>query len=183
MGYRLRPFTVGHAVLFDVLGLADSIATGPEVALAAKLCTMSSAKAKAWLEGRFLGARLWWIGKTRAAWMDTPKGVQECVDAFRAYLDEWSRMPSYVSKGDGDGGDMGTPFPQHLRVILLNRLNYRPDEVDDVPLSRALWDYAAIMEAEGHITVRQDVTDDVERELFRQADELGRRLEKEKAAC
>ena len=182
MGYRLRPFTLGHALLFDRLGLAESIATGPEVALAAKLCTMPPRKARAWLDSRTLGIRLWWIGKTREAWMRTPEDVQRCVDAFKAYLDEWTRIPTYRSTATGDGPEMGTPFPQHLRVILLARLNYRPDEVEDVPFARALWDYVGIMEAEGHLTVRAELDAEGEAAIFRQAQEFAAQVAKEQEA-
>ena len=173
MGWRLRAYTVGHAILFDRLGV-DSITTAGEVALAAWICSQDAERAERRLNCRRADWWLRWIVWTRSAWMRDAKEVAKAVEVFSGYLDEQTRVPSTVTKGEG--AESGVPFCQRLRAVLLSRLNYSPEDVGRTPYLRALWDYIAWAEMEGALTVPPDVDDETEAELIRKGEEFAERI-------
>ena len=175
MGWRLRAYTVGHAILFDRLGVqASGITTAGEVALAAWICSQDSEKAERRLNGRHADWWFRWIVWTRAAWMRDAKEIAKAVEVFSSYLDDQTRVPATVAKAEGSPS--GVPFCQRLRAVLLSRLNYAPDAVGRTPYLRALWDYIAWAEMEGAITVPPDVDDETEADLIRRGEEFAARL-------
>jgi hypothetical protein len=175
MGWRLRSYTVGHAILFDRLGV-DSILTGAEVALAAWICSQDADAAERRLAGK--NARWWmrWIVWTRSAWMTERNEVQKAIEVFSSYLEEQTRVPVTVAKGQSS--ESGVPFCQRLRAVLLSRLNYSPDDVANTPYLRALWDYIAWAEMEGGLSVPADVDDETEQDMIRRGELFAERLAK-----
>lgn len=170
LGLRLVPFTVGHARLLDRLEL-DEINDGAGCLLAAKLCSMPADQAEAWVTSRFLGLRMILLAWPRWRMMRSAAEVNEGVRVFGQYLEESTKVPSFVGTGES-GSPLGTPFAQHLRSVLLSRLGYTPEQVDRTPYLQAMWDYIAHMESEGRIEIPKDVSDDEEAALFAQADAL-----------
>lgn len=181
-GWRLLPYTVGHAILFDRLEV-ESVSTATEVCLAARLCSMHADEAERWLTGRWANARLGWMLRTRRAWLLDAKEVEKAAEVFHTYLEEQTRLPAFVAKTQSDGVESGVPFAQRLRVVLLSRLNYRPEDVNRTPYLRALWDYIGWAEVEGHIRVPPDVDDATEAALVARGEELARKLEKGEIRC
>jgi len=181
-GWRLVPYTVGHAILFDRLEV-ESITTATEVCLAARLCSMHADEAERWLTGRFANARLNWMLRTRRAWLLDPKEVAKGAEVFHAYLDEQTKLPAFVAKAQAEDSPTGVPFAQRLRVVLLSRLNYRPEDVSRTPYLRALWDYIGWAEVEGHIRVPPDVDDETEAKLIEAAERLAARVERGEIKC
>lgn len=175
-GWRLLPYTVGHAILFDRLGVG-SITTPGEVALAAWICSLPSDVVERRLNGRRADWWLRWIVWTRSAWMRDPVEVSKGIEVLSVYLDEQTRVPSTVAKGESSSAS-GVPFCQRLRAVLLSRLNYSPDTVDRTPYLRALWDYIAWAEMEGALTVPPDVDDETEAEIIRRGEEFAAKLAK-----
>lgn len=173
-GYKLVPFTVGHAILFDSLGV-QSITTPGEVALAAWICSMPAHVADRRLNGRRASWWMRWIVWTRAEWMRDPEEVRKGVEVLSVYLDDQTRVAATQAKGE-DGPQSGVPFCQRLRAVLLSRLNYSPETVDQTPYLQALWDYIAWAEMEGALTVPPDVDDETEAELIRKGEEFAAKI-------
>ena len=173
-GWRLVPYTVGHAILFDRLGV-ESITTAGEVALAAWICSRPSDVVERRLNSRRADWWLRWIVWTRSAWMRDAEAVRKGVEVLSVYLDEQTRAPVTVAKGEATQ-DSGVPFCQRLRSVLLSRLNYSPENVNQTPYLRALWDYIAWAEVEGALTVPPDMDDEAEAELIRRGEEFAARL-------
>ena len=175
MGWRLSAYTVGHAILFDRLGVhVSGITTAGEVALAAWICSQDAELAERRLNGRRANLWLRWIVWTRASWMRDHVEVAKAVEVFSSYLDEQTRVPSTMAKAEGSPS--GVPFCQRLRAVLLSRLNYAPGDVGRTPYLRALWDYIAWAEMEGALTVPPDVDDETEAELIRKGEEFAAKI-------
>ena len=173
-GWTLHPYTVGHAILFDRLEI-DAVRTAAEVCLVAKLCSMPADKAERWLTGRWSGWRVRWMVWTREAWLKDPAEVAKAIEVWSTWLDEQTRFPRYVQKGE-NGDESGVPFAQRLRVVLMSRLGYSSDAVARTPYLQALWDYIAWAEAEGLVRVPSDLADEEEAKLRAQADDVAKAL-------
>lgn len=183
LGIRMATFTVGHARLLDRVELTE-ISDGSQALLFALLCRFrTAAEADKWLRSRFLGwALVLWTNRKRRLLAD-PIEVTAAVEAIRGYLDASTQVPSYYSKQAGDGSTIGTPFSQHLRTILIAKLGYSPQSVDDTPFLQAMWDYLSYMEAEGHISISEGVTDEELRKMEEKGKELLERVKKGEFTC
>lgn len=184
LGIRMATFTVGHARLLDRVELTE-ISDGSQALLFALLCRFrTAAEADKWLRSRFLGwALVLWTNRKRRLLAD-PEQVTAAVDAIRGYLDASTQVPDYYSKHkDGGGNTIGTPFSQHLRTILIAKLGYSPQSVDDTPFLQAMWDYLSYMEAEGHISISEGMTDEDLKKMEQKGKELLERIKKGEFAC
>lgn len=184
LGIRMATFTVGHARLLDRLELAE-IADGSQALLFALLCRFkTSAQADRWLCSRFLNwALVLWTNRKRRL-LSNPIEVTAAVEAIRDYLEASTQVPAYYSKHkDGDGSTIGTPFSQHLRTILISKLGYSPQSVDDTPFLQAMWDYLSYMEAEGHISISEGMPDEELKRMEAYGAELLERAKKGEFSC
>ena len=184
LGIRMATFTVGHARLLDRLELAE-IADGSQALLFALLCRFkTSAQADRWLCSRFLNwALVLWTNRKRRL-LSNPIEVTAAVEAIRDYLEASTQVPAYYSKHKGgDGETIGTPFSQHLRTILISKLGYSPESVDDTPFLQAMWDYLSYMEAEGHISISEGMPDDELKRMEAYGAELLERAKKGEFSC
>jgi hypothetical protein len=184
LGIRMATFTVGHARLLDRLELAE-IGDGSQALLFALLCRFkTAAEADKWLCSRFLSWSLVvWTNRKRRL-LANPIEVTAAVEAIRDYLDASTQVPAYYSKHKGgDGETVGSPFSQHLRTILISKLGYSPQSVDDTPFLQAMWDYLSYMEAEGNISISEGVTDDELKRMEAQGAELLERAKKGEFSC
>lgn len=184
LGIRMATFTVGHARLLDRLELAE-IADGSQALLFALLCRFkTSTQADRWLCSRFLNwALVLWTNRKRRL-LSNPVEVTAAVEAIRDYLEASTQVPAYYSKHkDGDGSTIGTPFSQHLRTILISKLGYSPESVDDTPFLQAMWDYLSYMEAEGHISISEGMPDEELKRMEKYGNELLERAKKGEFSC
>lgn len=184
LGIRMATFTVGHARLLDRIELAE-IADGSQALLFALLCRFkTSAQADKWLCSRFLDwALVLWTNRKRRL-LSNPIEVTAAVEAIRDYLEASTQVPAYYSKHKGgDGETIGTPFSQHLRTILISKLGYSPESVDDTPFLQAMWDYLSYMEAEGHISISEGMPDDELKRMEAYGAELLERAKKGEFSC
>ena len=184
LGIRMATFTVGHARLLDRLELSE-IADASQALLFALLCRFrTAAEANEWLCSRFLNlALVLWTNRKRRL-LSNPIEVTAAVEAIRDYLDASTRVPAYYSKHkDGDGSTIGTPFSQHLRTILIAKLGYSPQSVDDTPFLQAMWDYLSYMEAEGHISISEGMPDEELKRMEAYGAELLERAKKGEFSC
>lgn len=183
-GVRMATFTVGHARLLDRLELAE-IGDGSQALLFALLCRFkTAAQADKWLCSRFLSWSLvLWTNRKRRL-LANPIEVTAAVEAIRDYLDASTQVPAYYSKHkSSDGEAIGSPFSQHLRTILISKLGYSPQSVDETPFLQAMWDYLSYMEAEGHISISEGVTDEELKRMEAQGAELLERARKGEFSC
>ncbi len=184
LGIRMATFTVGHARLLDRLELAE-IADGSQALLFALLCRFkTSAQADRWLCSRFLNwALVLWTNRKRRL-LSNPIEVTAAVEAIRDYLEASTQVPAYYSKHKGgDGETIGTPFSQHLRTILISKLGYSPESVDDTPFLQAMWDYLSYMEAEGHISISEGMPDEELKKMEAYGAKLLERAKKGEFSC
>lgn len=94
------------------------------------------------------------------------------------------KVPGYFPKNKGGEGDpIGTPFSQHLRTILISKLGYSPESVDDTPFLQAMWDYLSYMEAEGHISISEGMPDEELKRMEKYGAELLERAKKGEFSC
>lgn len=184
LGIRMATFTVGHARLLDRLELSE-IGDGSQALLFALLCRFkTAAEADKWLCSRFLSWSLvLWTNRKRRL-LANPIEVTAAVEAIRDYLDASTQVPEYYSNHkDESGKAVGSPFYQHLRTILISKLGYFPQSVDDTPFLQAMWDYLSYMEAEGHISISEGVTDDELKRMEEHGKELLERAKKGEFSC
>ena len=181
MGYDLVPFTVGHALLFDRLGV-EKIEGWADLMVACKLCSVSARKAERWACSPFRRWLTWtWIRWTKLHAVSNPAEVAKAIETFSAYLDVSTRAPKHeAANREGEPGKpCGSPPAQALRVTLMARLGYPPEKVDETPYLRAVWDYLTWMEQEGHVHIYQGLDDAVEVDFQKQADAFAERLKQE----
>jgi len=176
LGWRLVPFTVGHAVLFDRLGV-DEIQEWQDIVVAAKLCSMPADKAERWASSPWRRRMTWALVRwTKLHLVIRPQEVAKAIKVFGQYLEEWTKAPRHESCHKADSKPCGSPPAQALRVVLMSRLGYSSAEVDRLPYARAVWDYLSYMESEGHVRIAEDLDDETEAEMQRRADEFARKV-------
>ena len=84
MGYDLVPFTVGHALLFDRLGV-EKIEGWADLMVACKLCSVSARKAERWACSPFRRWLTWtWIRWTKLHAVSNPAEVAKAIETFSA---------------------------------------------------------------------------------------------------
>lgn len=173
-GRVLRPFTLGHAIGLEVLGLRQ---IAPDdfagLLMAVEVCRRPPGEFLRRVQRPLVFLAL----KLRARWLGLihSRGwLAGQMDAFRAYCDYWGQMPiqrRQDSPGEDDGSQSGAPFLEHVLVALMARLNYREAEALALPLGTALLRYFIYWETEGRIQLVDDAEADRIAELGRLADE------------
>lgn len=145
LGVRLLPLRVGHVLLLRRLRspfLGDS-ATPPDaadIALAIAICTRPVRDAV-----RLVGT---WSLPLRIAWLGFRAGLRRNQAALQlaAYLLEGMRGPRFWHSARG-GKAMRTPYWLAVLTTLRRDLGLGADEALETPAARALWECAAIWEA------------------------------------
>lgn len=172
----MATFTVGHARILDRMELHE-INNGAEALLFALVCRFKSAsEIERWLASRLLPYRLVYWTNRRRGLIGNAEQVNAAVKVIGEYLEANTRVPGYFSKSDGKG-ELSTPFCQHLRVVLISKLGYSPESVDDTPYLQAMWDYLSFMELEGHIEINGGLKDEHEEAIMRHAEEILRKVQ------
>jgi hypothetical protein len=148
MGRDLVPFTLGHAVAMDRLGIG-TVAEPEDLLMAVLFCSMPVAtferKARSiW----FSLSTFYWSWKWGRRWKKEPERLAASLAVFAEYLDVQTSCPDFELILRGEEIEGGAPHAQHLRTILLAKLNYRPETVMETPFAVAHWDYLTWLEAE-----------------------------------
>jgi len=154
---RLVPLTIGHARIMDHLG-CDGLMTAGDVALAAIVCSRRQDRVMPFLRSRWLRPFLWFWGKALGEW-------DPLIERNRLseYLTRHTELPAMTFPGSKDAGQRN-PIPEHqgLRVTLMSRLGYRPEDIDGTPYLQALWDVATLAAQEGRANVLDMTNADLE---------------------
>ena len=153
LGLRMVPFTIGHAVTLDRMGI-DKI-RGPEYLMSAVLiCSMPVKVFERKIRTHWFTLWVvWWSWRIERRWSKDPESYVRSHKLFADYLDEQTTCPDYDLIRSGDGIEGGVPFVQYLRGVLLSKLGYNPATVMETPFTQAYWDYCSFMEYERAIEV------------------------------
>jgi hypothetical protein len=165
LGVRLRPITIGHAMLLARLGGGAWI-DGGEVGfneLALGVCVCSSSSFESFLDA-FYGGRIGERISELSGLFQNGDTAKE-VELFKAYLDEGMRGPKLLLT-DGEDRRLGSHFLQILRVQLKRQFRTSESDVMNVPIAVALWDLGTVMELDKSARIWTDEDD----ELKAQAD-------------
>ena len=155
LGQRLLPLAVGHVELFARLGV-ERILTPADLVLAVVIAAHRPREVMPFLESPFFRLRLWFWGLRLGNWDFVSKR-----EIFQTYLAHHMETPEVALKGKGDCGGSNVPFVQHLRAVLLSKLGYDPERIEDAPYARAIWDYYAWAETEGTVTVLPQTSSEI----------------------
>ena len=175
LGLELQPFTLGHALTLEALGLR-AIADEAELALAVLICALPTGEWQRRLGSRRFAWRVafWsWQIRTQLAWIQWRQGplaaaavLERSATVFAEYCAHHSACPEYRSQNEPAAPDSddapeaatprGAPFLESVLVTLLSRLHYREADALAVPLGRALLHYFTFWELEGRIELVND---------------------------
>jgi len=150
LGLRLRPFSLGHYLLFERFHCAflcadPALATRQDLLLGVLICSMRHDEFLAFLEQKNFTQEITRWGK-RIGLFDFPAKAA----LFRAYLDAGRSEPNYIPMQPGDEhGD----WAQNLKMTLITRLGYTEPQALDMPLCQALADYFRLAESEGLVRI------------------------------
>ena len=158
MGLRLVPLTLGHMRLMDHLGCSN-VGDPSTLGLAALVCSRPHGKVLSFLRSRLMPLRLMIWRRYMGNW-----SFETEIAKFSAYIRHNTELPIITPKGKGEPTENPIPSHQSLRVLLLSRLNYSPDSVDDVHYLQALWDVATLNVISGAMDMA-DMDDDGLKEL------------------
>ena len=172
-GRELRPFTLGHAIALEVLGLrtiaADDFAG---LLMAVEVCRRPPGEFLRKIQNPWFALRL----MVRARWIAfrrSPGWLREQMAAFREYCDYYGQLPlqrrSEASETEAE--ESGAPFLEHVLVTLLARLHYAEPAALALPLGTALLRYFIFWESEGRVQLIDAAEEARIAELTRQADE------------
>lgn len=155
LGQSLLPLRIGHVELLAKFGCEFPGNPG-ELALAVLICAQEPKDVVYWFKSRLLKYRLAWLRERLGLW-----DFQAKLKLWCEYWDHNTKLPTIILKQSKRSMQAGIPFHQSIRVILLSRLNYRPDEIRDTLFLQAQWDVAALLEREGVAVVAGENIDDL----------------------
>ena len=169
---RMLPLTLGHAVMLDRMGI-QKIAEPEDLLMAVLICSMPVDQFESKAESRLFGLWVfWWSYRAWRRWLRDPESFQRSLKLFGEYLDEQTTCPDYDVISTADEIQGGTPRVQHLRIILLSKLNYSPESVMRTSFRQAHWDYYAYLESEMVIRVINGRNGESHAARFAQAEAL-----------
>ena len=160
LGLQLEPLTLGHVALLHGLDCMDARDPG-ELALACVVCSMpwrdvmpalQDPDFQEWAKGWGDALGEWDFHEKRGDWDD--------------YMRVNMELPKVIVRSSGGGGgESAIPPHQTLRVVLLSRLGYSADTVNDTPYLQALWDVVTLRSNEGAVTVCSKTEEEIDAEI------------------
>lgn len=151
LGKRLEPFSIGRAILlrrFECFPVADLERLITAVVICSRPCAdVLPTLADPWLSVKL---NIWGF---RLGKFD----VVEKILFFNQYLKAYSACPTAFPKDSfEDDSAPGSPFLQHMRVVLLSRVGWTTLDIEERPLSQAYWDYYTYWEVEDRVRLVED---------------------------
>ncbi len=168
LGKRLKPFCLGHEILFQRFGNRFSVESNEapriEDCLTGVFICSQPYHNEASLEGFKIPMRARLVAKFFG-----PLYIANAFDLFSRYIAAHTEIPDFYSKGDSDSKEeVGTPTVQAVKVSLMSNLGLSEDEALNVPFSLAFWNHLSWAEAQGGIQIIDEA------ETKRQAEMLAR---------
>jgi hypothetical protein len=167
LGLRLRPFSLGHKILFSRLGLpfftGHRDATNADLITAVMICASRFDDARQFIiEGKE-------TSKACAKWMKRIRmaDFNEAFTVFMRYLDEG--MTSYYFDTVPGGRSSGVPSDHSIMLRLMEKLHLTQSDVLDRCYGLCLCDYVALGAKEGHGSIRDK---DEDQRLMKMADQF-----------
>lgn len=161
LGVDLLPLTIGHIAVLDGLGFLD--ARDPaELAVCVLVCSSSHRVAMRRLRSQWFQFRSWWWGVSVGKW-----DFAEKRQAWADYLTYHTELPYTYSAAPSDGQSVEIPIPSYqiVRTVLISRLGYDPETVDDTPFVRAQWDRLTLAALDGRVRVLDKTEADIDAEM------------------
>lgn len=156
IGTHLKPFSLGHLLLLQRIGNAFVTPNAPftvgDLITGIVVCSRDYADAVKALDSW----RASWHAKT-LGWRVRLSGVAliDCVSAFRKYIEDGSKSPSYVPPKQS-GKRIAAPLPMLVKVYLQSRLNYTPEQALNAPWCSALHEYAISLAIDDRLELVDD---------------------------
>lgn len=153
LGKNLAPYTLGHDILLGVFesGFCRDIKAPPtyeDLIVSTWVCSHRSYGAVLeQLEGRTIRMklRLW-------GWRCGNFDLAEAYIHFSNYINAHTQEPPYwVEERGNNGGPLGMPFSQYLKVTMMREFGMKEHEALDTPYAQAHANYLTILESNGRI--------------------------------
>lgn len=176
LGFRLRPFSLGHLLLLHRYNSAFAVGGNPtfdDLALSVLVCMVNYETGATLRDDPTLQKfmRGWHDRLTGCGSLAVRLGIRKpnLIDLeaesirFAAYLADQSKMP-YYSYAPGDFKEMHCPTVQMVKVRLMRDMHFPERELMDRPWGLCLWDFVTLkalnnevaMESEEGIKAAQD---------------------------
>jgi hypothetical protein len=155
LGLNLKPMTLGHLAILESMGILNARDPG-ELGLCCLVCSTSHRGAMKRIESRWLPFVSWFWGMRIGKW-----DFSEKRELWSEYVKYNTQLPSIMSKASGTS-DIPIPAYQTIRTVLLSRLNYSPETVDDTTFLQAQWDRITLAAIDGRVEVQDRTDDDID---------------------
>lgn len=168
-GVPLAPFSIGHWQILTrfgspLVGRAESVGF-PDLAFALFVCSRNASRFAG--IGRLPLRWRWWARVMSIRFKRNPVDLRGCIGLFLLYVEDAAQeIATWQKPGPPGAASMSKsarPKMLELRRVLMSHYGYRDREVTDMPLGRALWEFTAWAEADGHCWLRSP-EDDIRRE-------------------
>lgn len=142
---KLKPFTVGHALLLERIGV-DIVLTRQDFHAFVGICSRNYEQASKWLEW-YLSPVGQWFYRRKPIFCNITEAITQAID----YLVQNKQLPEVMQNEDSNltGNKYGTPDLQAARTIAISKLNYDPQTINDAPLGQLYWDILSNNELNG----------------------------------
>jgi hypothetical protein len=143
LGLRLKPFSLGHAILLQRHG-CDPVRDYESLVTGVTIC------AHTWKEFHTLADDKWLPWRMRIwAWRVGAFNILEKIKFFNDYVGEAMESPDVFECNDKPANRLGAPFFSVLKTTLCAKLGYSRDEALNLPFGEGLFDYFSFWEIEG----------------------------------
>jgi len=143
LGLRLKPFSLGHAILLQRHG-CDPVRDYESLITGVTIC------AHTWDEFHTLADDKWLPWRMRIwAWRVGNFNIVAKIKMFNEYVADAMESPEVFESNDKPSNRLGAPFFSVLKTTLCAKLGYTRDEALNLPFGEALFDYFSFWEIEG----------------------------------
>lgn len=152
LGKKLRPFCLGHEILFQRFGNRFSIESKEAPQMEDCLTGVFICSQPYQKENSLDGFKIPLRARLTAKFFGMSY-LETAFDLFSNYIAAHTEIPDFYSKGDDAPAEVGTPTIQAVKVSLMANLGLSEEEALNTPLSLAYWNCLAWSEAQGGIQI------------------------------
>jgi len=140
---KLKPFTLGHALLLERLGI-EVVLTRLDFHAFVGICSRNHAQGLEWIEW-FLSPVGQWFYAIKPIGGKFEDIIQDAID----YMRENKSLPQLLEVENSGINTYGTPSLQAARTIAISQLGYNPQTINDAPIGQLYWDILSNNELNG----------------------------------